>query len=227
MEEYKYKAFIVVEGVDGSGKSTQAQLLAKWLQDNGQKAVYIHFPDYDEPTGKVIKGMLDGKYGENADDVNMYAASMMYAVDRWCSIHDHYREYFFNDYIIISDRYVASNLIHQGAKLAQLNTDDKVMALSTTLNKYCEWLENIEYNMFEIPKPDMTIYLSVSPEKSIERLNSMDKELDIHEHADFIKRSYYVGKYFSHYLYWDIIDCGDKSFDEIQEKMKEIISTIV
>lgn len=219
MEKYKYKAFIVIEGGDGSGKSSHAQRLVQWFQDMGHKAVYIHFPDYDESTGKVIKEMLDGKYGTNPDDVNMYAASMMYAVDRWSSIHSHYKEYFFNDYIIVADRYVASNLIHQGAKL--INNNNTLLTMSSILNEYCDWLENIEYNMIKIPEPDMTIYLSLPPELSLERLEKTGKHLDIHEKLDFIERSYYAGKYYADYLDWSVIECGTKSINEIQEKVRD------
>lgn len=224
MENYKFKAFIVLDGPDGSGKSTQAKHLVGWLNDMGHKAVYIHFPNYDSTPGVMIREMLEGQYSDSADGVNMYAASVMYSIDRWAAIHDQYKEYFYSgEYIIVCDRYNTANLIHQGAKIADLNTDSKVMALSTSLNKYHEWLEALEYGKLELPEPTMVIYLSVPPEESIEYLAGTGKQLDIHEkEEDYIKRAYHVGKYYSHYLDWNIVDCsGNKSIAEIHEKVKD------
>lgn len=225
----KCKAFIVIDGTDGSGKSTQTKALVDCLKNSKYAEkynfVYIHFPNYDDYSGQTIKAMLNGKYGNSADDVNMYAASMMYTVDRYTALHGDYAKYF-NDpnTIIISDRYVSSNLIHQGAKIAKDNTDTKIMALSTELNKYCEWLYELEFDRCKLPEPTKTIYITVHPEVSMERMSN--KEKDIHEQLDFIKRTYYVGKYYSHYLNWTIID-GNKNRTEVFKNLFDEVLNII
>lgn len=226
--EFNYKAFIVIDGTDGSGKSTQAKALVKYLVDIGYKAVYIHFPNYDDNSGMAIKEMLNGKYGETADDVNMYAASLMYTVDRYTALYGDYKKYFTDpDMIIISDRYMSSNLIHQGAKIAKDANNDKIMALSTELNKYHEWLYNIEVVKCKLPIPDKMIYLSIHPEDAIEWMDKMNKERDIHEQLDFIKRTYYVGKYYAHYLSWKIIDANRTENDIFKDLIKVVMNFLI
>ena len=225
--EFNYKAFIVIDGTDGSGKSTQAKSLVSYLQSQGKKAVYIHFPNYDDHPGMAIKTMLSGKYGETADDVNMYAASIMYTVDRYCALHGDYKQYFTDpDMIIVSDRYMSSNLIHQGAKIVNNYTGYKVMALSTELNQYHKWLYELEVGKCGLPEPDKMIYLSIHPEDAVERMDKMGKDRDIHEQLEFVKRSYYVGKYYAHYLYWDIID-ANKTENEVFGNLVDIVEDIL
>lgn len=207
--------FIVIDGTDGSGKSTQAKSLVSYLQSQGKKAVYIHFPNYDDYSGMTIRTMVNGKYGETADDINIYAGSIMYTVDRYCALHGDYKEYFEDpDMIIVSDRYISSNLIHQGAKLAKDNVDTKIMSLSTELNAYHKWLYHLEVELCKLPEPDLMIYLSIHPEDAVKRMDGMNKERDIHEQLDFIKRTYYVGKYYAYYLGWKIID-SNKTENEV------------
>ena len=143
---------IVIDGLDGSGKATQSKLLARRLNDMGYKARTISFPDYESDSSALVKMYLGGKLGSSPDDVNAYAASTFYAVDRVASYintwHSDYESY---DYII-ADRYTTSNIIHQMAKVAESERDS-----------YIDWLFDFEYHRLELPAPDMVIFLDVDP----------------------------------------------------------------
>ena len=159
---------IVIDGLDGSGKATQTKLLAERLNENGYVPPRL-------PGRSALP--LGGKLGSSPDDVNAYAASSFYAVDRVASYINTWRadldEY---DYIV-ADRYTTSNIIHQMAKLKENERDS-----------YIEWLFDFEYNRLELPAPDMVIFLDVDPAISQKliygRYQGDESKKDIHE-SDF------------------------------------------
>lgn len=215
--EYHYKKLIVFEGGDGTGKSTQAKKLVEWLNYNGNKAVYIHFPSYEDPTGKAIKDMLHSNM--DAEDINLYGASVMYTADRFYSItFGSYAKYFQDpELIIVADRWVGSNMIHQAAKMIkdqeaedfieEMNQDGLDAALLSFnldmsdemysyMNHYCF----NEYNNMGIPLPDKQFYIELPIDEQLKRLDQRAKsgeELDIHEEAMFVKKSYISGRSFA------------------------------
>ena len=147
-----HAALIVIDGLDGSGKATQSKRLCEHLCSLGYKAKTVSFPDYESDSSALVKMYLGGKLGDSPDDVNAYAASSFYAVDRVASYLNtwgrDYREYDF----IIADRYTTSNIIHQMAKVP---VEER--------QSYIDWLFDYEYNRLEIPAPDMVIFLDVDP----------------------------------------------------------------
>ena len=149
-------AFIVIEGPDGSGKSTQIEVLEKALNNDGIVYKKIHFPQYDKPSSSPIKEYLNGYYG-NPKEVNPYQASLLYAVDRFDGKFT-IEKWLNEGNVVFADRYVASNMGHQGGKIDSQEEREK----------YYEWLLNLEYNLFKIPKPDVTIILLIPPEKGQE-----------------------------------------------------------
>ena len=146
---------IVIEGLDGSGKATQTRLLKESLEGMGKEVRKLTFPDYDNPSSSLVRMYLDGVFGDKPDDVNAYAASAFYAVDRYAS----YRQFWEGDYrsgkIILADRYATSNAIYQLTKVENTQWDG-----------FLGWIEDFEYNKLEIPQPDLVIYLDMPPDVS-------------------------------------------------------------
>lgn len=159
---------IVIDGADGSGKKTQAELLISRLKKLKKKAVLVDFPNYDDFFGKVVRRYLDGEFG-GLNDVNGYLASVLYAADRWMS-KEKIEKYLSDGYIVISNRYAESNMAHQGAKIK-----DEVKR-----REFLKWLDEMEYGVFKIPRADAIIYLDVPVEAS-QKLMQKRSVKDIHE----------------------------------------------
>ena len=165
---------IVFEGIDGSGKSTQYKLLCQRLKEDGVSFRNIVFPQYAEETSALIRMYLSGKFGSNPGDVNAYAASTFYAVDRYASYKTHWGAYYEDGGLLLSDRYTTSNAVHQGCKVA---LEDR--------GKYFAWLDEFEHGLMELPRPDLVFYMDISAENSQKRLRQREADTntkaDIHE----------------------------------------------
>jgi dTMP kinase len=158
--------FFVLEGVDGSGKATQAKLLAEALRAKGYQVQKVDFPQYGKTSAGLVENYLKGVYG-SAQEVGPYRASVFYAVDRY-DLGFQIRQWLDEGKMVVADRYVASNIGHQGGKLI----DSK-----KAWDKYIDWLHHLEYKLFSIPKPDYTFILKISPELSMQMSNKItDKE---------------------------------------------------
>jgi len=177
--------FFVLEGMDGSGKATQTKLLTEALKSKGYDVVKIDFPQYGKGSAALLEAYLRGDYGPS-EEVGPYRASIFYACDRY-DLSFQIKEWLKEGKIVIADRYIASNIGHQGGKLIENKKE---------WEKYIDWLHDLEYNIFEIPKPDYTVILKISPELSMEHSNKIsdvdkkqkrliylgdDKKQDIHE----------------------------------------------
>ena len=166
---------ITIEGTDCSGKETQSNLLYKKLvKDN--KVFKTSFPVYDSPTGKIVGGSYLGKssispclFEEGAANVDPRVASLYYAADRLYNINK-IDEYLNEDYIVILDRYIESNMAHQGGKIFDINKRNEIY----------DWLEKLEYDLLKLPRPDLTIFLYMPYEYALQ-LKKNRTELDQHE----------------------------------------------
>lgn len=227
---YKYNRFIVLEGNDGSGKTTQANLLVDYLNKHGEKAIYIKFPNYQSVTGGLIRKMLDGEYGVNADNINLYSTSILYALDRFNAVNIDYKKYFYEEgYTIVCDRYMQSNLIHQGAKLYREDIDIS----NKKLHDFGEWLFDLEYDKMKLPKPDDIVFLSLPISASLSLLETRYKndesKKDIHEQKEFMERSLNSATYFANACGWSIVNCYDyrqsqvADIYDIHAKIKEVL----
>lgn len=226
MSKYKYNKLIVFEGVDGAGKSTQINLLEMYLRKNNKKVLKIHCPDYESYPGMLIRSILNGDISNNPDDLNLYAMSLMYTIDRYIIVNKTYRDYFYdNDYIILMDRYTQSNLIHQGAKFIKQHSSSIHGTLEKFMRSYGEWLLDIEYNKIGLPEPDKVIYLSIPAEESLKRVLHRGHP-DIHENRDFIIRSDKSGSFYANLYNWDVINCYDRENDLIRS-IDEVHSMIL
>ena len=155
---------IVIEGNDCSGKETQSQLLLQRLLKEGKKVEKLSFPDYKSPTGMIVGGPYLGKdnmetsyFKEGATNVDPKVAALYYAADRRYAL-PKINELINQGYYVILDRYVESNMAHQGCKI-----DEKEERL-----KLYDWFEDLEYNLLELPKPDLTIFLHMPLKKVLE-----------------------------------------------------------
>ncbi|OGH85417.1 MAG: hypothetical protein A2493_01700 [Candidatus Magasanikbacteria bacterium RIFOXYC12_FULL_33_11] len=168
--------FIMIEGTDGSGKTLQTEMLLKKFQEEGKEVEQISFPQYGKPSASLVEDYLNGNFG-SAKEVGPYRASILYAVDRFAASQQ-IRTWLDSGKIVIANRYVASNMGHQGGKI----TDDEER------KKYFEWNYDLEYNLMGIPKPEVNIILHVTPEvsqKLVDRKGEREylhgKKRDIHE----------------------------------------------
>lgn len=157
--------FIVIDGADGCGKQTQTKLLTLKLGTLGHHIETIDFPRYtDNFFGKIIRECIDGRYGEFAK-INPYLASIPYAGDRLES-KPQLLEWLNAGKTVIADRYISANQLHQGGKIA-----DPIKR-----KQYFDWLEHLEYGVFEIPKPDLIVYLDVPHSVSVHLMNRGAKD---------------------------------------------------
>lgn len=192
---------IVIDGLDGSGKATQAKLLCQRLNQMGYKARTISFPDYESESSALVKMYLGGQLGSSPDDVNAYAASTFYAVDRVASYINSWRAEMDRYDYIIADRYTTSNIIHQMSKVKESERES-----------YINWLFDFEYNRLELPAPDQVIFLDVDPAISQKlifgRYGGDESKKDIHE-QDFayLTRCRSSAVYAIEHLGWLRVDC--------------------
>lgn len=174
--------FIVIDGSDGSGKSTQYAHFCNRLKAEGIPFETLKFPQYNQPSAHFVEQYLQGKYGQ-ADDVPAKRASVFYALDRYAASW-HIREKLKQGVTMVVDRYVASNMGHQGAKMPD----------TETRKEFFSWLDDFEFNLMGIPRPDLNVVLSVSDKQAqrniVKRANESDHASDIHEaNPDFLRRS--------------------------------------
>lgn len=210
---------IVIEGLDSSGKKTQADLLFNSLKEMGKyKVKKVEFPDYRSDSSALVKMYLNGEFGKEPGEVNPYAASAFYAVDRFASFNKEWQRFYEEGGVVIADRYTTSNMIHQAAKFK--NKAEK--------EKYLDWLWDFEFDLFALPIPDCVFFLNMPPDFSEklmkERKNKFTGEIkkDIHEiNRDYLRESYKNACWVAEKYNWIKIDCVKNnqigSITEIQE----------
>lgn len=193
---------IVIEGLDGSGKSTQIERLVNRL-DTKMKIRQIKLPDYDSECCIPVKKYLNGDFGKDPQDVNAYAASCFYAVDRFANYKTKWKDDYDSGTLILADRYTTSNAYHQATKLSK-----------SDWNGYFNWLEDFEYNKIGIPKPDVVIYLDmpieISQRMMSERYNGDESKKDIHEaNISYLSKCREAAKEAAAVMGWVVINCAD------------------
>ena len=212
----KIGKLIVIDGLDGSGKATQSQMLFEKLKQKNPKVLKISFPNYQDDSSILVKKYLAGEFGSSPEDVNSFAASSFYAIDRFISYKKYWKDSYLSGYTIICDRYVTSNLIHQMAKIEQKKWQE-----------FINWIEDYEYNKLGLPRPDKVIYLDLDvdiSQKLIDsRCNQNNLKKDIHEKdVDYLKRCQQSARYLSDLKKWNLVKCNDQN-GKIHDK--EFLST--
>lgn len=194
---------VVIEGLDGSGKSTQVELLKERFAQDGKAIKQIKLPDYQSNSCALVKMYLSGEFGPDPNDVNAYAASTFYAVDRFASFRQKWKADYDNQAVtVLADRYTTSNVAHQMVKLKKNEWDE-----------YLEWLEDFEYKKLQIPKPDLVIFLDmpvdVSQKLMTARYNGDEVKKDVHEaNVEYLKKCREAVDYAAPRLGWKTVSCS-------------------
>ena len=216
---------IVIEGLDGSGKATQAKRLAAALQQLGKQIRKISFPNYDSDSSAPVRMYLSGAFGTEPGDVNPYAASSFYAVDRYAGMKQDWGRFYDDGGILIADRYTTSNAIHQCCKLPKEQWDS-----------YLHWLFQYEYELLGLPSPDLVIYLRLGIETSqrlmSERYHGDEKKKDIHEsNMSYLEQAHIAADYCARKYDWKTVDCveadGLRSIEAIGTDVLHCVSLVI
>lgn len=192
---------IAIDGVDSSGKGLQSRLLYEAILKKYPDTLKVSFPDYDSESSALVKMYLSGQFGKSVDSVNAYAASMFFAVDRYASFKKNWQEQYNNGSIIVCDRYVSSNAIHQSVKLPKEQRDE-----------FLSWIDDAEYNKLGLPKPSAVIFLDMPVEKAMElmlgRYEGNESKKDIHEaDIDYLRACHNAAEYACEKFGWHRVEC--------------------
>jgi dTMP kinase len=210
---------LVFEGTDGSGKATQSRLFMDRLRKEGRAVEYVDFPRYGNKSAAMVEDYLNGKFG-SASEVGPYRASLFYALDRYAASFE-MRKWLAEGKVVVANRYVSANMGHQAGKIHDIMERDK----------YLDWLDNLEFGMLGIPRPDVVALLYMPPEigqQLVDKKGHRDyvggSRKDIHEadlnHLRQAAEAYlYVAKKYG----WTVIDCAPnnnlKTIPDIHEEV--------
>ena len=213
---------IVLEGTDGSGKSTQFRLMAQRLTEENVEFRRLVFPRYENESSALIRMYLGGQFGTKPSDVNAYAASAFYAVDRYASYKQDWGKWYEDGGLILSDRYTTSNAVHQASKETGGNRDT-----------FLKWLYEFEYEKLGLPRPDLTIYLDVPTDFTEKLMRHREQDTgtkaDIHEQdTEYLNTCRRTGRAAAEFYGWTVIDCVKdgqmRSIEDIHEEIYRHVS---
>lgn len=213
---------IVIEGLDGSGKSTQLQLLEQNLKAKNIDCKAVSFPNYESDSSALVKMYLSGEFGKKPDDVNAFAASVFYTVDRFASFKSDWGNYYNGGGTVVSGRYTTSNAVHQCSKLPESEWE-----------QFLDWLYDFEYNKIGIPKPDKIIFLDMPIEVSqkllTKRYEGDNSKKDIHESdTEYLAKCRKAAVFTAEYSNWEIIPCSkDGEPRTIEEIAEDVLSSVL
>ena len=221
------KLIIIESGSDASGKATQSEELLKKLTADGYNVRKVEYPNYKSESSTLVKMYLRGDFGKNADDVDAYIASTFFTADRYASFKTEWEEFYRSGGIVIADRYTTSNMVHQASKMEIEERD-----------KYLDWIEDYEYNLFKIPRPDEVIFLNVPVDYSIKLMENRknkftgEDEKDIHESdKNYLRKTYNNSLYIADKYNWKRVECVEneqlRTIEDISNEIYEIVKNIL
>lgn len=216
---------IVFEGTDGSGKSTQFRMLTQRLRQEHIDFQKLQFPQYQEPSSALIRMYLGGEFGENPGDVNAYAASTFYAVDRYASYVKVWRDYYQSGGLLLSDRYTTSNAVHQAGKVPPSERET-----------FLRWLYDLEYDKMGLPQPDLVLCLDMPIAQALQLMRNRERETntcaDIHEKdVAYLETCRQMAMQAAGFYHWSVIQCveggrirpANEIADEIYAQVKNCL----
>ena len=213
---------IVIEGTDGSGKSTQFRLMSERLKNDGVAFKHIVFPRYDQDSSALIRMYLGGQFGTKPSDVNSYTASAFFAVDRFASYKMDWGQWYEEGGVVLSDRYTTSNAVHQASKEPEGQRE-----------AFLHWLYDFEYDKLCLPRPDLTIYLDVPTDFTEKMMRKREQDTntqaDIHEQdTQYLATCRQTGRAAAEYYGWTVIRCvKDGAMRSIEDIHEEIYSHVM
>ena len=214
---------VVLEGIDGSGKSANYRRLCALMDENGVDYHSVVFPRYDKESSALIRMYLGGEFGPRPEDVNAYTASTFYAVDRFASFRSDWGDIYNHGGLILSDRYTTSNAVHQGAKLPESEQP-----------AFFSWLTDLEFDKMGLPQPDLVIYLDVDLELSLERMKHRQEKThtagDIHEtDEEYLRLCLETANRACGHFGWTRVGCrnADGTERDIDEKSLEVYDLVM
>ena len=213
---------IVIEGLDGSGKSTQLELLEQNLKSRDIDCKAVSFPNYQNPSSTLVKMYLGGEFGKNPNDVNAFAASVFYTVDRYASFKSDWGSYYNEGGTVVSGRCTTSNAVHQCSKLPESEWE-----------KFLDWLYDFEYNKIAIPRPNKVIFLDMPIEVSQKLLSHRyegdETKKDIHESdTSYLEKCRKAALFTAEYSNWEIIPCSkDGEARSIEDIANDVLNQVL
>ena len=216
---------IVFEGTDGSGKATQSELLCRRLETEGRPFRKITFPRYGKPSAAMVEEYLHGNLGKHPGDVNAYAASLFYAMDRYASWKQDWGTFYEDGGLIVADRYTTSNAVHQASKLPEGER-----------KAYLDWLFDLEYRLLGLPAPDLVVYLDMPTELTEKMMRKREAasgtQADIHEQDEaYLRRCRENANEVARLCGWTVIRCGrdgaPRTIEDIQGEVWEQVRTLL
>lgn len=214
---------IVIEGTDGSGKSTQFSLLTQRMEQEGRPFQRLVFPQYSEPSSALIRMYLGGEFGAHPSDVNAYAASAFYSVDRYASYKKVWQNWYEGGGLVLCDRYTTSNAVHQTAKMPQEQQEE-----------FLHWLYDFEYGKLGLPQPDLVIYLDMPTDFTQQLMRRREQDTnthaDIHEQdAAYLADCRRSGRAAAACYGWTVIQCVQdgqmRTIEDIHEEIYRLVAT--
>ena len=212
---------IVFEGTDGSGKATQSRLLCEHLRRENMPYKNINFPRYGQPSAAMVQEYLDGRLGRHPGDVNAYAASLFYAMDRYASYKQDWGAFYEAGGLVVADRYTTSNAVHQASKLPEGER-----------KAFLDWLFDTEYRLLELPKPDLVIYLDMPTEITEKMMRRREAatgtHADIHEQDEaYLKSCRDAAREIVRDCGWTVIRCArDDEPRTVEDIHDEVYRTV-
>ncbi|MFP4456612.1 MAG: dTMP kinase [Clostridia bacterium] len=216
------KLIVIESGTDASGKATQSQLLLAKLENANIKVRKIEFPNYESKASYPVQMYLRGEFGSNPDDINAFAASTFFAIDRYASYIQEWKEFYQSGGVVIADRYTTSNMVHQGSKI-----HDKKERI-----EYLEWLADLEYKKIGLPEPDLVVFLNVDPKVALNLMDKRNRNKDIHEtNKEHLLSSYKTACEIAIEQKWTWIDCIEhgrmRSIEDISDDIFTHVKTVL
>lgn len=217
---------IIIEAGDGCGKATQTKALFEHLQKDGQRVHKIEYPDYASESSALVKMYLNGDFGKKVEDVDAYAASTFYAVDRYASFRMKWKKWYDAGDVIIADRYTTSNMVHQAVKFSNLQEREAFLT----------WLWDLEFVKMGLPIPSMVLFLEMAPEFSERLITNRSDKLhqvrDIHEQdQSYLQRCHAAYCQLAKKYGWFTVPCVKnkqlKSIEEIHGEIYALVSTVL
>ena len=194
--------FIAIDGLDGSGKGTQSELLVKRLEAEGKRVRVLSFPVYENDSSLFVRMYLEGKLGDKPSDTNAYAASMFFGADRYVSyVTDWKKDIDDPETVVVANRYTTANAVHQ---LSKLPTEE--------WEEFLSWLWDFEFGKLGLPEPEIVLYLELPPSLSLSlvksRSDTTGQKMDIHElDTAYMDKCYDAALYSCKRLGWKQIKC--------------------